>query len=43
MTDRSRTRSAFTDASWTRLVEAKRTWGPDNLFHLNQNVTPAVA
>ena len=41
LTDRSRTRTAFTDASWARLVEAKRTWDPDNVFHLNHNIPPA--
>jgi hypothetical protein len=42
LTDSSRTRTAFTDASWDRLVEAKRTWDPDNLFHLNHNIPPGV-
>jgi hypothetical protein len=26
--------------SYDRLVQVKRTYDPDNLFHLNQNVTP---
>jgi hypothetical protein len=26
--------------NYDRLVEAKRTWDPDNLFHHNQNIKP---
>ncbi len=28
-------------ANWERLVALKRTWDPDNVFHVNQNVKPA--
>jgi hypothetical protein len=26
--------------NYDRLVEVKRAWDPDNLFHLNQNIAP---
>ena len=26
--------------NYPRLVEAKRTWDPENLFHINQNIRP---
>ena len=35
-----RARAAF-GASWERLVALKRAWDPDNVFRLNQNVSPA--
>ncbi|WP_116067151.1 FAD-binding oxidoreductase [Asanoa ferruginea] len=41
LTDPTRTRSAFTDANWTRLRALKRVWDPDNVFHLNHNIPPA--
>lgn len=33
-------RSIYGDAKYERLVGLKRTWDPDNVFHLNQNVSP---
>lgn len=36
-----RTREAYGAATWTRLVEAKRTYDPENLFRMNQNIRPA--
>jgi FAD/FMN-containing dehydrogenase len=38
-----RARQAFPAATWERLAAVKRRYDPDNLFRLNQNVTPAVA
>ena len=36
--------SATTTApNYDRLAQVKRAYDPDNLFHLNQNITPAVA
>ena len=35
-----RVRAAYDDAVWRRLVDAKRRWDPDNVFHLNQNIDP---
>lgn len=40
LTDPTRTRSAFTDANWARLTEAKRTWDPENFFRVNHNIPP---
>jgi Berberine and berberine like len=34
-------RNAYPGATWDRLVEIKRRWDPDNLFHRNQNIPPA--
>ena len=34
-----RVKSAYGD-SWERLVKAKKTYDPDNLFRLNQNISP---
>ena len=33
-------RSIYGDAKYERLVGLKRTWDPENIFHLNQNVRP---
>jgi FAD/FMN-containing dehydrogenase len=33
-------RSIYGDAKYERLVALKRTWDPDNVFRLNQNVRP---
>jgi FAD/FMN-containing dehydrogenase len=35
------TRAIYTDAKLGRLAALKRTWDPDNVFHLNHNVAPA--
>jgi FAD/FMN-containing dehydrogenase len=32
---------AYRTPQATRLAELKRTWDPDNVFHLNQNIKPA--
>ncbi|MFJ5073393.1 FAD-binding oxidoreductase [Streptomyces sp. NPDC088553] len=37
--DRGRIRANY-GANYDRLVEVKRTYDPDNLFHLNQNIEP---
>ena len=34
-------REAYPDPTWDRLRAIKRTYDPDNLFHLNQNIPPA--
>jgi hypothetical protein len=36
------TRRIFGDAKLTRLADLKRTWDPDNVFHVNPNVAPAT-
>jgi FAD/FMN-containing dehydrogenase len=37
--DGDRVRSAY-GPNWDRLVQIKRQFDPDNLFHLNQNIAP---
>jgi FAD/FMN-containing dehydrogenase len=35
-------RAAYPDGTWARLAEIKQRYDPTNLFHLNQNIPPAV-
>ncbi len=35
-----RVKEAYTAKVWTRLVEAKNKWDPDNIFRMNQNIEP---
>ena len=37
-----RIRDAYSDPLWTRLVEVKDRWDPDNVFRLNYNVPPSA-
>jgi FAD/FMN-containing dehydrogenase len=37
--DQDRVRANY-GANWDRLVEVKRRYDPDNLFHMNQNIAP---
>jgi FAD/FMN-containing dehydrogenase len=37
--DQSRIKDNY-GVNYERLVQVKRTWDPDNLFHLNQNIAP---
>jgi FAD/FMN-containing dehydrogenase len=37
-----RIHAAYPGATWTRLAAAKRRYDPDNLFRLNQNISPAT-
>ncbi|HEX2194592.1 MAG TPA: FAD-binding oxidoreductase [Candidatus Limnocylindria bacterium] len=36
-----RVHAAYPPATWSRLVEIKRRYDPDNVFRLNQNIPPA--
>jgi FAD/FMN-containing dehydrogenase len=36
----ARVRQAYTADVWDRLVECKRRWDPNNLFRMNQNISP---
>jgi FAD/FMN-containing dehydrogenase len=35
-----RVKAGYADDIWTRLVEAKTRWDPENVFHLNPNIPP---
>jgi hypothetical protein len=37
----ARLRASFGEDKYRRLVELKRRWDPDNLFRMNQNISPA--
>ena len=36
----NRAKDAYTPEAWQRLVEIKRSWDPQNLFRINQNINP---
>jgi len=38
----ARIRDAYSAAAWSRLVEVKDRWDPDNVFRLNYNVPPSA-
>lgn len=38
----ARIRAAYGEDAHARLVALKRRWDPDNVFHLNQNISPSV-
>jgi FAD/FMN-containing dehydrogenase len=38
---RDRLHSAYGPKTWARLVDVKRRFDPDNVFHLNQNIDPS--
>ena len=40
--DEATVRAAYPGSTWNRLREVKRRYDPDNLFHLNHNIPPAV-
>lgn len=37
----NRTREAYTEGVWNKLVKAKKNWDPENLFRVNQNIKPS--
>jgi FAD/FMN-containing dehydrogenase len=39
--DPAKAETAFTAENYARLRQVKRTWDPDNFFHLNHNIPPA--
>lgn len=38
-----RVRDAYTKEAWSRLVEIKTKWDPQNIFRMNQNIQPAAS
>ena len=36
------TRRIYGDTTLARLADLKRVWDPDNVFHVNHNIAPAV-
>lgn len=40
---KARVRQAYTNEVWSKLLEVKRKWDPDNLFRVNQNIDPHQA
>jgi FAD/FMN-containing dehydrogenase len=40
---KARIRAAYPGSTWDRLVAVKARYDPDNLFRLNQNITPERA
>jgi len=41
--DAGEVRRAYRDAKFEKLVELKRAWDPENVFHLNHNIRPDAA
>ena len=39
----ARVESGFGAAKWQRLREVKKTWDPQNLFRINQNIPPSAS
>jgi hypothetical protein len=37
-----RVRDAYAPQVWSRLVQVKTAWDPDNLFCVNQNIKPST-
>ena len=39
----ARVRTAYSPATYARLVDVKNTYDPTNMFRLNQNIKPSTA
>jgi FAD/FMN-containing dehydrogenase len=37
-----RVRAAYPGSTWDRLVTIKRSYDPNNVFRVNQNIPPAI-